>query len=79
MDQVEHLIPSDKLKTNLLATRKDKHGPLFVDYDPEFDALFVRIVPRDTEVVAHYLDEYVALLYVADSLEIVGIQVEDFK
>src|ERR1700730_1814722 len=38
-----------------------------------------QVVSLETETVVHYVDDHVALLYRADDLEIVGLQVEDFQ
>lgn len=76
---VEHLVPTDQLKTNRLAEASQKHLPFFVDYDKRFDALYIRIVPRGIQTVVHYIDEYVGLLYEPDSFEIIGLQVENFE
>ncbi len=79
MAEIERLISTDKLKTTLLANFARKQSRLFVNYDSEFDALFLLFVPPETETVVHYLDEHVALLYQPGTLEIVGMQVEDFE
>jgi hypothetical protein len=76
---VEHLVPTSQLKTNRLAESTTKRTPLYIGYDKVFDALFIRIVPPGIETVTHYIDEHVALLYEADSLEIIGLQIEDFE
>lgn len=36
-------------------------------------------VPPDTETIVHYLDDHVGVLYLPDSLEIVGLQIENFE
>lgn len=77
---IEHLVPSNQLKTNKLKAASSKPQILpIVDYDKDFDALTLRIVPVDVETVAHYVDDHVALLYEAETLEIIGLQVEDFR
>jgi hypothetical protein len=53
--------------------------PLYVKYDPVFDALIILLVSPQTETVVHYVDQHVGLLYTPDDLEIVGLQVEAFE
>ncbi len=78
--EMKHLVSIKELKTTLLKSfTQESRTPVFVDYDKDFDALFLRIVPLDKETVAHYVDEHVALLYEADSYEIVGLQIENFE
>jgi hypothetical protein len=80
MAQIEHLVPTTQLKTSLLAKLvKSSDHNLIASYDSLFDALFVRVVSRETETVVHYIDDHVGLLYQPDTLEIIGLQVEDFR
>ena len=80
MASLERLTPTRKLKTNTLKQyRPGPHAPLFVKYDPMFDALKIQIVPLETKTIVHYVDDHVGLLYMEDDLEIVGLQVEAFE
>jgi hypothetical protein len=74
---VKRLIETGELKTNRLRAATST----YTDYDEDFDALIMLVVPPDTETVVHYLDDepHVALLYEPASLEIVGVQIEDFE
>lgn len=79
MTGIERLIPTNQLKTTLLVSLKNQRHQLFFQYDREFDALMLQIVSPEVETVVHYIDDHVALLYRADDLEIVGLQMEDFE
>lgn len=80
MADLDSLIATDQLKTTLLKTfQPGKQHPLFVKYDPVFDALMILLVSPETETVVHYVDQYVGLLYTPDDLEVVGLQVEAFE
>ncbi len=79
MAKIEPLIQTHHLKMSYLQdiAEAKQHQPI-VKYDRVFDALLILFAPNDQEIVAHYVDDHVALLYLADSLEIVGLQIEDF-
>ncbi len=79
MADLEQLISTNKLKTKRLRTFGSGKHLLHIKYDPVFDALMILFVPPETEVVVHYVDDYVGLLYTPDDLEIVGLQVEAFE
>ncbi|MDF1499317.1 MAG: hypothetical protein P1P76_02465 [Anaerolineales bacterium] len=53
--------------------------PAFFNYNADVDMLMFLIVAPTEEFIAHYLDEHVALLYLAKSNEVVGLQVEAFE
>jgi hypothetical protein len=76
MAGIKRLIETGKLKTNRLRAATSTYS----DYDEDFDALILLVVSPDTETVVHYLDDepHIALLYEPESLEIVGVQIEDF-
>jgi hypothetical protein len=77
---VKHLVPINQLKTTLLAKfAHEGNSPIVIDYDDDFDALSLRIVPMNIETVVHYVDDHVALLYKSDNYEIVGLHIEDFE
>lgn len=77
--ELETLIQTSQLKmTYLQQLSHDKYHQPVVKYDKELDTLLILFEVSDQEVVAHYVDDYVALLYLADNLEIIGLQIEDF-
>ena len=55
-----------------------KRAPLFFHYEEETDVFMLLLADPATETVVHYVDENVAILYIPDSYEIVGLQIEDF-
>jgi hypothetical protein len=82
MAHSNRLVKTTQLKTNLLhKSALQKSLQLSVDYDKDFDALYIRFVAPDPSVdtVVHFIDDHVAFLYRADDMEIVGLQVEDFE
>jgi hypothetical protein len=80
MDETKHLVSTENLRTTLIEQlAKEGRQSLFVKYDSAFDALIVLVVSPELETVVHYVDDHVALLYLPDTLEIVGLQVEDFE
>ncbi|NOH01168.1 MAG: hypothetical protein HND47_03925 [Chloroflexi bacterium] len=79
MDAVKKLVSTNSLKTTLLSAMvKRKKSPLFFHYDDEMDVFMLLLADPNTETVVHYVDEHVAILYIPDSHEIVGLQIEDF-
>ncbi len=76
MARIDPLMPANNFKTTYL---KQMPSPLFVRYDPVFDALMILLVSPELETVVHYVDEHVGLLYIPETLEIVGLQVEAFE
>jgi hypothetical protein len=79
MAQIEPLVETSQLKTTLLSELAEKRilQPRLM-YDRQFDALIVLFIPTNALRVVHYTDEDAALLYLADSFEIIGIQIEAF-
>ncbi len=80
MAGIQRLVATSDLKTTLLArlARTQTHQT-YVNYDDDFDALMILVVPPDSETVVHYLDEHVGLLYRPEDREIVGLQIESFE
>ncbi|MBA3871585.1 MAG: hypothetical protein H0X30_20760 [Anaerolineae bacterium] len=78
--KLEHLTFTNELKINLLrSTIKENVIPVSsFDYDAEFDALTLRFIQDTPDVIVHYIDDHVGLLYQPETKEIVGIQIEDF-
>jgi hypothetical protein len=80
MADLKPLVSTASLKTDLITLHaRSNTTRVQFDYDPIVDALTV-LFPNnsDEDIVAHYVDDYVALLYLGDSLEIVGLQIENF-
>jgi hypothetical protein len=82
MAGIEPLISTDQLKTTRLAKLAvdgSHHPAPTVKYDGNFDALFILFVQPEEETVVHYVDDYVAFICEAESLEIIGLQIEAFE
>ena len=79
MAGIKRLRDSSELKTTYLRASKPTAPEL--DYDQAFDALYITFVPPRGKTIVHYpVDEaFIALVYEADSLEIVGLQIENFQ
>jgi len=77
---MERLVKTGELKTRL--TESLPLGRVIsVKYNLELDLLTIRFVSiLNIETVVHYLedDEHIALLYSANTLEVVGLHIEDF-
>ncbi len=79
MDAIKRLVPTQALKTSLLSKMVErKRSPFFFHYDEETDVFMLLLAGPDTETVVHYVDENVAILYIHDNYEIIGLQIEDF-
>lgn len=79
MDAVKRLVPTKALKTSLLTNMvQRKRSPLFFHYDEETDVFMLLLADPETETVVHNVDENVAILYIPDNYEIVGLQIDDF-
>lgn len=79
MNAINHLIKTEELKFDRIRAAADNKTMFKGDYDATDDTLFVYFGERSTEVVVHYMDEFVGLLYDPDSLEVVGLQIEAFE
>lgn len=79
MADLKPLIATTDLKTARLHAERKPLRPYAVRYQDGFDALFILLVEPRQEVITHYVDDHVALLYELESKEIVGLQVEAFK
>jgi len=64
-----------ELKTNRL---KGRPAYLYVDYDPELDTLYLFLAAEPQPSIAYYTDEGCYMLYDPDSLEIIGLQIENW-
>jgi hypothetical protein len=80
MADIQRPISTKDLKMTRLAQARGQYPPQFsVNYDSDFDVLMILIVLPGTEVVAHYIDDHIALLYDPKDLQVVGILVEDLE
>ena len=77
MAGIERLVETARLDFAPLERSAKSDEPVFLRYDDGFDALVLMSVPPTTETTVHYLTDQVAVLY-DQSLNVVGIQVEDF-
>jgi hypothetical protein len=78
MDEIKQLISTDMLKTSLLAEIPEKRSSLYFRYNKVSDTLMLLVTSPETETIVHYMDENVAILYIPNSNEVVGFQIEDF-
>jgi len=66
------------LKTNVMKESETKKPQL--NYDEVLDTIFLYFTENETErIVAHFVDDNVALLYRNSDKEIVGVRIEYFK
>lgn len=80
MAGIEPLISINELKvTKLKEFFASKKQPPLVHYDDDFDAFTILIAPICTLTAVYPVDDQVGLLYQADTLEIVGLQIEAFE
>jgi len=73
------LIPTKKLKSNILKEVAKRKRRVYLRYDSDVDTLMLMFISPDKETVVHYIDDNTALLYEPGSREIVGIQIEAFE
>ena len=80
MADIKRLVQTSELRTGkLLEFARTLQLQISIFYDKAFDALMLLFIPNDQETVVHYTDGDVALLYLPDTLEVVGLQIEDFE
>jgi hypothetical protein len=78
--EIKTLIPLSEFKFDFLKrVSKGKENQLRVRYDELSDTLILLLVPPSVETVVHHVDKYVALLFLPDTLDIVGLQIDDFE
>lgn len=77
---VERLVKTNQLKTTLLFKLVNRKQPPYLLYDRETDELLLQFISPDTMTIVHYTDDNnVAFLYLPDTMEIVGFQIEAFQ
>lgn len=80
MADFQSIIALDDLKTTLLDDPDHRSTlQMRLSYDELADALTLQFVPNDQETVVLTVDDYVGLLYLPDSLELVGVYIEDVQ
>ena len=80
MAEIQPLVSLDDLKFTLLKEiAKGKRVKPIIEYDKDFDALIIMFTLYGTESVVYYLDQHIAIIFDEDTLEVVGIQIEDFE
>lgn len=79
-DKLRELVKTSELRSDYLKSQSQSgYIPLYLRYDDRADTLMILFVPPETETVVHYVDQFVALLFKPATLDIVGLQVEDFE
>lgn len=82
MAEIKALIKVADLKTNRLSEAKPKNArrSLFAfHYDERMDSAVIFLVEPTQPTIVYYLDGSVGFIYEEDSLEIVGLRIEDFE
>jgi hypothetical protein len=80
MINIKRLVQTSELRTEKLSElARNSQLNISIFYDKAFDALMLLFIPNDQETVVHYTDGDVALLYLPDTLEVVGLHIEDFE
>lgn len=80
MATIDRLVETNELKTTVWKEQiaNPRVRPYFL-YNDLVDALTLLVVDPIRPKITHYIDDYVALLYDPDSLEIIGVRVEAFE
>ena len=80
-DHVPKLVNTTDLKAEYLnrIAQKKERAPLLLRYDSLSDTLILLLISPKIETVVHHIDKYGSLLYRPDTMDIVGIQIEDFE
>lgn len=77
---IERLVETTELRTSkwrqIIADRSFEPQ---LRYNEKTDALTLLLVPRNTPTIVHYIDDHVALLYIPENREVVGLRVESFR
>ena len=78
MAPLRSLVKKRDLKFSFLNTRTGRE-PVYINYDEELDTLMVLFVDPGREIIVHYLDNNVSILYTPADKTVVGMQIEDFQ
>jgi hypothetical protein len=78
--ELKPLVKTSELKTNYIEKlAKQGSHPLYLNYNKVLDTLVLLFISPENKTLVHYVDECVALVITPDTLDIVGVQIEDFK
>lgn len=78
MDAFRRLIKTKELKFDRFNIAEDP-GFLYVDYDTDADIFYLHFGEQPAEIVVHYIDDYIGVLYDPSTLQVVGMQIEAFQ
>jgi hypothetical protein len=78
---IEPIVQTTELQTGFLGRNFRRHpGPFHINFDDDLDVVVLMFVSPETPTVVHSVDDdEVSLLVVPDTLEVVGLQVENFR
>lgn len=80
MAAIKRIIQPSQFKVDLLNQFiAGKIAPKFVHYDVELDELFMVFQDKEIPNAAHPLDDFISLLFEPISMEVIGVQVDDFQ
>lgn len=79
MDTLRSLVDTKELKTDLWNEWVLRSKFVYNYYNPRVDSFTLLIVFPDREKIVHYLDDYVALVYDPETMEVIGLRVEAFE
>jgi hypothetical protein len=77
--RIEKLVDTHSLKMNLWKEAARKNATPYFYANRRVDVVMVMVVDPRTPKIIHFVDEYVALLYLEDSREVVGFRIEGFE
>jgi hypothetical protein len=77
--QLEQLVATSSLKMNVWKEAVRRKSTPYFYANTRLDMVMVMVVDPRTAKITHFIDEHVALLYLADSREIIGFQIEAFE
>jgi hypothetical protein len=76
---IQQLVETKSLKMNLWKKAVRSKATPYLYANPRLDVVMVMVVDPRTPKITHFVDEHVALLYLADSREIIGFRIEAFE
>ncbi|MBN1819171.1 MAG: hypothetical protein JW833_00560 [Prolixibacteraceae bacterium] len=79
MAEIEQLIDMKELKLAKVKSWINGNENYSARYDDRLDTLYIMFTNSDSVTIVHHLDENLALIYLPDTLEVVGVQIEDLK
>ncbi|MEI8132124.1 MAG: hypothetical protein WCG34_06795 [Leptolinea sp.] len=79
MDSLKPLVDLKDIKTDNLKINGAFNPTSEIDYDDLADILQIRFFPNNSDVVVHYLDENLGLLYEPSTMQVVGFHIEGFS